>query len=383
MLGYAAGALRKRSLLGEAARRSISSSAVLHARYDNITEAIGNTPCIKLNRMAPPGVNLYVKCEFFNPCSSVKDRLARAIIEDAEKRGKLKPGDTVVEATSGNTGIALAMVCAQRGYRFVCTMASSFSVERRKVMRMLGAQVIVTPAEGGGTGMVIKAQELAEKHGWYYARQFENQANPDYHARTTGPEILEDFKDGDLDYWVTAYGTGGTFQGAGRVLKEKLPDLKIVLAEPKEAPLITSGTKQERTTVLGEFGAPATRHPAWTPHPIQGWTPNFIPKIAEDGLDMEILHEVMLVSGPDAIKTARELSRLEGIFTGISGGGTVATAIEVCKKAPQGSTVLAMIADTAERYLTTPLFDEIDAEMSEQEVEIGLSTPGDIHRTFA
>merc|ERR1712066_665904 len=271
-----------------------------------------------------------------------------------------------------------AMVCAQRGYQFVSTMAASFSVERRKVMRMLGAKVIVTPAPLGGTGMVQKAEELAATHGWYLARQFENDANPAYHAQTTGPEILTDFAGKRLDYWVTGYGTGGTFQGAGKVLKQARPDLKIILSEPKAAPLITSGEKQERTEVLGVYGAPAKGHPAWTPHPIQGWTPNFIPKITEDGLNLKLAEEVILVDGKDAVDTATKLARQEGIFCGISGGATGATALEVCKKAPQGSTVLAMIPDTAERYLSTPLFAEIDAEMDEAEVEIAKSTPSAI-----
>jgi cysteine synthase A len=319
-----------------------------------------------------------VKCEYFNPCGSVKDRLAKAIIEDAERSGALKPGGTVVEATSGNTGIALAMVCAQRGYKFVSTMAASFSVERRKVMRMLGAQVVVTPAPLGGTGMVLKAQELAEKHGWYYARQFENEANPAYHAQTTGPEILTDFAGKRLDYWVTGYGTAGTFQGAGKVIKQARPDVKIILTEPTAAPLITSGTPQERTTVLGQYGAPAKGHPAWTPHPIQGWTPNFIPKICEDGLNMKLHDEIILTDGKDAISTAIALARQEGIFCGISGGGTVATALKVCEKAPEGSTILAMIPDTAERYLSTPLFAEIDAEMNEAELAIARTTPSAI-----
>merc|ERR1711920_545415 len=342
---------------------------------ENICETIGRTPVVKVNRLAPAGVDLYVKCEYFNPLSSVKDRLAIAIIEDAEKRGELKPGGTVVEATSGNTGIALAMVCAQRGYKFVSTMAASFSIERRKVMRMLGAKVIITPAPLGGTGMIKKAEELAETHGWFLARQFETDANPAYHAQTTGPEILSDFAGRRLDYWVTGYGTGGTFQGAGKVIKQARPDVKIVLSEPKAAPLITSGTKQERKEVLGQWGAPAKGHPAWTPHPIQGWTPNFIPKIAEDGLDKKLQDEIILVDGKDAMNTAQQLARQEGIFCGISGGGTVSVALEVCKNAPQGSTVLAMIPDTAERYLSTPLFAEIDAEMDEAELEIAKSTP--------
>merc|ERR1719221_1572271 len=284
------------------------STQIRRAIYDNITQTIGRTPVVKVNRLAPAGVDLYVKCEYFNPLSSVKDRMAIAIIEDAERRGALKPGGTVVEATSGNTGIALAMVCAQRGYKYVSTMAASFSVERRKVMRMLGAKVVVTPAPLGGTGMVLKAQELAEKHGWFYARQFENDANPEYHAQTTGPEILSDFAGKRLDYWVTGYGTGGTFQGAGKVLKQARPDLKIILSEPKAAPLITSGEKQERTTVLGEYGAPAKGHPAWTPHPIQGWTPNFIPMVTEDGLDLKLHDDIVLVDGKDAIETAVQLA---------------------------------------------------------------------------
>merc|ERR1719181_504098 len=237
--------------------RALGTSSPRNAIYEDITKTIGHTPVVKLNRLAPAGIDLYAKCEYFNPLGSVKDRLAIAIIEAGEKNGKLKPGSTVVEATSGNTGIALAMVCAQRGYNFVSTMAASFSVERRKVMRMLGAKVIVTPAPLGGTGMVLKAEELAEKHGWYLARQFENEANPAYHAQTTGPEILTDFAGLPLDYWVTGYGTGGTFHGAGKVIKQARPDVKIILSEPKAAPLISSGVKQPRKEVLGEFGAPA------------------------------------------------------------------------------------------------------------------------------
>merc|ERR1719183_2411776 len=275
--------------------------------------------------MAPEGTKLYAKLEYFNPLSSVKDRLAIAIIEHGERTGKLKPGGTVVEATSGNTGIALAMVCAQRGYNFVATMAASFSTERRKVMRMLGAKVIVTPAPLGGTGMVQKAEELAEKHGWFLARQFENDANAAFHKKTTGPEILSDFAGKRLDYWVTGYGTGGTLQGAGKVIKQARPDTKIILSEPKAAPLITSGTKQERKEVLGKWGAPASGHPAWTPHPIQGWTPNFIPKVTEDGLNLKLEDEIILVDGKDAMETSIKLARLEGIFCGTSGGATVKT----------------------------------------------------------
>lgn len=355
--------------------RCVFTSAPRKAIYEDITKTIGRTPVVKINRLAPDGIDLYAKCEYFNPLGSVKDRLAIAIIEAGEKSGKLKPGCTVVEATSGNTGISLAMVCAQRGYNFVSTMAASFSVERRKIMRMLGAKVIVTPAPLGGTGMVLKAEELAEKHGWFLARQFETDANPAYHAQTTGPEILSDFAGRRLDYWVTGYGTGGTFHGAGKVIKQARSDTKIILSEPTAAPLITSGTPQPRKEVLGEWGAPASGHPAWTPHPIQGWTPNFIPKVCEDGLNLKLADEVLLVDPKVAMDTAMQLAQKEGIFCGTSGGATMAVALDVCKKAPAGSTVLAMIPDTAERYLSTPLFASIDPEMNEAELEIANSTP--------
>jgi len=361
--------------LGQVGSRPISCSAPRKVLYNNITETIGRTPVVKINRLAPAGVNLYAKIEYFNPLGSVKDRLALAIVEAGERSGKIKPGCTIIEATSGNTGIALAMVCAQRGYHFVATMAQSFSIERRKVMRALGAKVILTPAQLGGTGMTLKAEELAEKHGWFLARQFETEANAAYHATTTGPEILLDFAGKRLDYWVTGYGTGGTFAGAGKTIKAARPDTKIILSEPKLAPLISSGTPQPRKEVLGEYGAPASGHPAWTPHPIQGWTPNFIPKVTEEGLKLNLHDEVILIDGKVAMDTALQLARLEGIFCGTSGGATVATALEVCKKAPPGSTILAMIPDTADRYLSTPLFGAIDAEMDEDEMEISLSTP--------
>lgn len=374
----AAERLALRSVLARAPRsaRAVAASAPRRAIYDSITETIGRTPVVKVNRMAPAGVELYVKCEFFNPLGSVKDRLAKAIVEDAERSGALKPGGTIVEATSGNTGIALAMVCAQRGYNFVCTMAASFSVERRKVMRMLGAKVIITPAALGGTGMVLKAEELvANNPGWVLSRQFENDANPAYHAQTTGPEIVSDFAGRRLDYWVTGYGTGGTFHGVGKILRAARPEVKIVLSEPRGAPLISSGVKQERKEVLGLYGAPASGHPAWTPHPIQGWTPNFIPKVTEDGLNLNLMDEMVLVDGKDAIDTAKKLAQLEGIFCGTSGGATVAAALEVAHRAPKGSVLLAMIPDTAERYLSTPLFADIDAEMNAAEQELSLSTP--------
>eukprot|EP00927_Polykrikos_kofoidii_P008623 TRINITY_DN13595_c0_g1_i1.p1 TRINITY_DN13595_c0_g1~~TRINITY_DN13595_c0_g1_i1.p1 ORF type:complete len:407 (+),score=58.65 TRINITY_DN13595_c0_g1_i1:77-1222(+) len=354
--------------------RGLFQSANRRAIYNDITETIGKTPVVRVNRLAPAGVDLYVKCEFFNPLGSVKDRLAKAIIIEAERTGQLKPGGTVVEATSGNTGIALAMVCAQRGYKFVATMAASFSTERRQVMRMLGAKVVVTPAPLGGTGMVLKAEELAEKHGWLLARQFENEANPAFHAQTTGPEILSDFAGRRLDYWVTGYGTAGTFHGAGKVIKEARPDVKIVLSEPKGAPLVSSGIKQKRKEVLGQWGAPAESHPSWTPHPIQGWTPNFIPKIGEEAIEKKLHDEIVLVDGNVAIETAMKLSRMEGIFCGTSGGATVAAALEVCERAPKGSVVLAMVPDTGERYLSTPLFSSIDIEMNAEETDISLST---------
>jgi cysteine synthase A len=345
--------------------------------YEDITETIGQTPIVKINKLAPEGVNLWVKLEYFNPLSSVKDRLALAIVKDGEERGELKPGGTVIEATSGNTGIALAMVCAQRGYNFVAVMAASFSVERRKIMRALGAKVLVTPAPLGGTGMVKKAEELAEKNGWFLARQFETEANAAFHEKTTGPEILAAFasKGLILDYWVTGYGTGGTFAGAGKAIKATSPNTKIILSEPKGAPLVTSGIKQERKEVLGKFGAPAEGHPAWKPHPIQGWTPNFIPKVCEGGLDLNIKDDVILVDGPDAMKTSLDLAKMEGIFCGTSGGATVWTALEVCKNAPKGSNILAMVPDTAERYISTPLFASIDGDMNEEETAMFKSTP--------
>jgi cysteine synthase len=310
--------------------------------YDNILGTIGRTPIVRINRLAPAGTTMYVKCEFFNPLSSVKDRLAIAIIEDAERRGTLKAGQTVVEATSGNTGIALAMVCAAKGYPFVAVMAETFSVERRKVMRMLGAKVVLTPAAERGSGMVRKAKELADKHGWFLARQFENQANPDYHRNTTGPEILSDFAGKRLDFWVTGWGTGGTLTGAGEILKKARPDIKIIASEPAGAALLSGA----------EF----------KPHKIQGWTPDFVPAV----LNREVADEIIPVADEDAIKTARDLAAKEGIFCGISSGATVATALKVAATAPKGSVILAMVPDTGERYLSTALFEGI-AEGSDSE----------------
>jgi len=345
------------------------------APLDNISEAVGNTPLVKISdRICPEGRTIYAKCEFFNPLSSVKDRLALAIIEAAEKDGSLKPGQTVVEATSGNTGIAVAMMCAQRGYPCVITMAEPFSVERRKLMRMLGAKVIVTPKAGKGTGMVDKAKELSEKHGWFLCHQFETDANWQFHYDTTGPEICNDLKDMKLDYWVTGYGTGGTFYGTGKYIKEKSPDTKIILAEPGAANLVGSGVKTDRN----DDGSPASSHPAFSAHPIQGWTPDFIPLVLEKGLDQSLHDEMVEIPGTAGVEMSQSLARNEGILTGISGGATMWAAVETAKKAPEGSVLVAMLPDTGERYLSTPLFASIEADMNEEELEIARSTPSHI-----
>ena len=306
--------------------------------YDNILQTIGNTPVVRINKLAPANQNIYVKCESFNPLASVKDRLAIAIIEDAEKRGTLKPGQTVIEATSGNTGIALAMVCAAKGYPFVATMAESFSIERRKIMKALGAKVILTPAAERGTGMVVKADELAKKYGWFRADQFENPANPAYHRNTTGPEVLRDFAGRDLDYFVSGWGTGGTVTGAGQVIKLARPDVRIVGAEPENASMV--------------------RGDEWHPHKIQGWTPDFVPGV----LDTKVMDEVVPVPDDKAIETARSLATQEGIFCGISSGATMYAAMIVAERAPANSTFVVMLPDTGERYLSTPLFEDISAE---------------------
>merc|ERR1711935_481097 len=320
-----------------------------------------------------PGVTVYAKCEYFNPLSSVKDRLALAIIETAEKQGLLKPGDTVIEATSGNTGIAVAMLCAQRGYNCVITMAEPFSVERRKLMRMLGAKVIVTPKAGKGTGMVEKAAELAKEHGWFLCHQFETDANWKIHEATTGPEILNDLAtvDTKLDYWVTGYGTGGTFHGAGKYIKKHSPDTQIVLCEPEAANLVESGI----ATARNDDGTPQGSHPAFKAHPIQGWTPDFIPLVLEKGLDLKLQDEMVDIPSTAGVEMSQALARKEGILTGISGGSTMWAAVETAKKAPEGSVLVAMLPDTGERYLSTPLFADIKAEMNEEELEIARSTP--------
>jgi cysteine synthase A len=340
--------------------------------YDSIVDTVGDTPAVRINRLAPEGVTIYVKCEVFNPAASVKDRIALNIIEAAEREGRLKPGDTVVEATSGNTGIGLAMVCAAKGYPLVVTMAESFSVERRQLMRYLGARVVLTPKAAKGVGMYDKAKELADAHGWFYARQFETPANADIHESTTAQEILGDFGMGRLDYFVSGYGTGGTVAGVGRVLKKQWPDARIILSEPANAALVASGTPQVRN----EDGSPGESHPAFEPHPIQGWTPDFIPLVLQEAIDGHYCDEVIPVAGPEGMKWARELAAKEGILTGISGGSTFAVARQVAEKAAPGSVILAMLPDTGERYLSTPLFEPYGADMSEAELEIMRSTPG-------
>jgi cysteine synthase len=303
--------------------------------YDSILGTIGKTPVVRIQRLAPRHVTMYVKCEFFNPLGSVKDRLAIGIIEDAERSGALKPGQTVIEATSGNTGIALAMVCAAKGYPFVAVMSESFSVERRKLMRIMGAKVIITPAAERGTGMVRKAAELSKEHGWFLARQFDNEANPAYHRSTTGPEIIQDFVGKRLDYFVTGWGTGGTLTGAGQMIRLARPEVQIIACEPAGAALLS--------------GKP------WAPHKIQGWTPDFVPAV----LDRELPQRIVPVSDAEAVESARALARSEGIFCGISSGGTFAAALKIAAEAREGSVILAMLPDTGERYLSTILFEGI------------------------
>lgn len=339
-------------------------------RYQSILDTVGRTPVVRINRMAPAHVNLWVKVEAFNPLGSVKDRLALGVIEAAEKSGTLKPGQTVVEATSGNTGIGLAMVCAAKGYPLVVTMAESFSVERRRLMRFLGAKVVTTPAALRGTGMVQKAQELAAAHGWFMTRQFENEANPEMHMRTTAREIVDDFTADGLDYWVTGYGTGGTLNGVSRVLGKEMPQTKIVVCEPADAPLLASGAPQERNA----DGTPAAGHAAWKPHPMQGWTPDFIPKLTGD-VDMSHIHKIVPIAGPDALRCAHELATKEGIFVGITSGATLAGALKIAEEAREGANILAMLPDTGERYLSTPLFADVGADMNEEELSIMRSTP--------
>ena len=341
------------------------------ARYANILETIGNTPLVRLNKLAPASVNVYVKIESFNPMGSVKDRMARAIIEDAEQTGALRPGQTVIEATSGNTGIGLAMVCAQKGYPLVVTMAESFSIERRKLLRFLGARVVLTPAAEKGSGMLAKAVELAQAHGWYLCRQFENEANADVHSRTTAQEILADFAGERLDYWVTGFGTGGTLKGVARVLKQVRPETKIVAAEPDNAQVLGSGIRQPRDA----SGAPSESHPRFRPHLMQGWAPDFISRLTEDAVTAGFIDEIVPVAGEDALRLTRELARQEGIFVGTSSGATLAAALEVARRSPPGANIVCMLPDTGERYMTTPLFADIGEEMTAEELALSRSTP--------
>lgn len=340
--------------------------------FDSVLDTIGNTPTIRINNLGPEGVNLFVKFEAFNPAGSVKDRLAVNIIEAAERSGALKPGQTVVEATSGNTGIGLAMVCAQKGYPLVVTMAESFSTERRRLMRMLGAKVVLTPKAEKGFGMYRKAAELAEEHGWFLARQFETQANAEIHAATTAREILGDFNGDRLDYFVTGYGTGGTVTGVSRVLRAESPDTKIILTEPANAQLVGSGVATER----GKDSDPVSSHPAFEPHVIQGWTPDFIPAVLQESIDNRYFDELIPVVGPAGVEWAQKLASQEGILTGISGGATFAVAMQIAERAEPGASVLCMLPDTGERYLSTPLFDDFPVEMTEEEAAISRSTPG-------
>jgi cysteine synthase A len=341
------------------------------ARYDNILETIGNTPLVKLGKLAPPGVNLYVKVEAFNPMGSIKDRMARAVIERAEQTGELKPGQTVIEATSGNTGIGLAMVCAQKGYPLVVTMAESFSVERRKLLRFLGAKVVLTPASEKGTGMLAKAVELAEKHGWFLCRQFENEANADVHSRTTAQEILADFAGERLDYWVSGFGTGGTLKGVARALKQASPVTRVIAAEPDNSPVLGSGIPQPRDA----SGRPSESHPRFRPHLMQGWSPDFVSKLTEDAVNAGLVDEVVPVAGAEALRLARELARREGIFVGTSSGATLAAALTIARRAQPGTNIVCMLPDTGERYLSTPLFEDIGEEMSGEELALSRSTP--------
>ena len=351
---------------------TIRTTAGRGRRYDSVLDTIGDTPVVRINRIAPDHVTVYVKVEAFNPGASVKDRLAVNIIEAAEREGRLKPGQTVVEATSGNTGIGLAMVCAAKGYPLVVTMADSFSVERRRLMRMLGARVVLTPRADKAMGMYRKAVELAEKNGWFLARQFETKDNADIHEATTAREILADFEGERLDYIVTGYGTGGTVTGIGRVIRQARPETRIILTEPANAALVGSGIAQERAP----DGAPAAGHPSFEPHPIQGWVPDFIPAVLQECLDRGGYDMLTSISGPEALDAARQLARREGILTGISGGATFAVALKVAETAAPGAVILAMLPDTGERYMSTPLFAEIPEDMDAEELALSRSTPG-------
>ena len=342
------------------------------ARFDHILDTIGNTPLVKLNKLAPDGVNLFVKIESFNPMGSVKDRMASSIIEDAENTGALRPGQTVVEATSGNTGIGLAMVCAQKGYPLVVTMAENFSLERRKMLRFLGAKVVLTPAADKGSGMLAKAVELAEKHDWFLCRQFENEANAAVHTRTTAPEILQDLGDEPLHAFVSGFGTGGTLLGVGRGLKAAGCKARVIAAEPDNAQVLGSGIRQPRD----EQGKATESHPNFRPHLMQGWSPDFISQLTEAAVDEELVDDVVPVAGDEAMRLCVELARQEGIFVGTSGGATLAAALQVARNAEPGSNIVCMLPDTAERYLSTPLFENIGEEMDDEELALSNSTGG-------
>ena len=342
------------------------------ARYEDIVQTIGNTPLVKLHRLAPEGINLYVKLESFNPLGSVKDRMALAVIEDAERRGVLQPGQTVIEATSGNTGIGLAMVCARKGYPLVVTMAESFSVERRKLLRFLGARVVLTPAAEKGTGMLNKAIELAAAHGWFLCRQFDNEANAEVHTRTTAREILADFPGEPIHAFVTGFGTGGTLLGTARGLKAADAAIRVIAAEPDNSPMLASGIRQARDAA----GRPVASHPQFRPHLMQGWSPDFMSHLAEKAVDEGLVDEIVPVAGNEALRLARALATREGIFVGTSSGATLVAALDVARRAPSGSNIVCMLPDTGERYLSTPLFDAIEVDMNEAELELSESTPG-------
>jgi cysteine synthase A len=359
------------SFVNHACGASCACQEIEMARYDNILDTIGNTPLVRLQKLAPPGVNVYVKMESFNPMGSVKDRMAREMIEAAERSGELRPGQTVIEATSGNTGIGLAMVCAQKGYPLVVTMAESFSIERRKMLRFLGAKVVLTPASEKGTGMLNKAVELAAAHGWFLCRQFENPANADAHSRTTAREILDDFRNEPLHYFVTGFGTGGTLLGVSRVLRKESPGTRIVVGEPDNSQVLGSGIPQPR----GADGAACGSHPNFRPHLMQGWGPDFIPMLTEEAVAKHLFDEILPVAGDDAMRLSRDLARREGIFVGTSSGATLAAALQVADRAPAGANIVCMLPDTGERYLSTPLFDDIGEDMTEEEFALSRSTP--------
>ena len=342
------------------------------ARYDNILKTIGNTPLVRLNKLAPAGVNVFAKVESFNPLGSVKDRMARAVIEHAERTGELKPGQTVIEATSGNTGIGLAMVCAQKGYPLVVVMAESFSLERRKLLRFLGAKVVLTPAAEKGTGMLNKAVELAGRHGWYLTRQFDNEANAEVHTLTTAREILADFAGEKLHAFVSGFGTGGTLLGVARGLKAADPGIRIIAAEPDNSPVLGSGVAQPRDA----SGKVTESHPHFRPHLMQGWSPDFVSSLAETAITERLVDEIVPVAGSDALRLARALATQEGIFAGTSSGATLAAALEVARRSQPGANIVCMLPDTGERYLSTPLFEDIGEDMNDEELSISRSTPG-------